>query len=286
MANRGEIEFETFVQFPETAFEAARLYLGLMAYPELGEGRPAARGSRFTTALWQYYMWQWRRARGLREVRDVLQDSRFKCPTLREFKGVVDRGRRRIMRRFAAFDIVGNQLINGILNSGAVARRMAEAGTDPYHRYPGAKFVPFRPEVMAEAMPSAREIIRSNPARWSERIDLKNPIETADPVQKERDLVARGFMQSRPVIHLAHGLNQMLADHEAEFYALGDADWVLVLLWNCELWVWEAITLAESWRQASAWDRMAMLSPELMVELALPKKCKKLPSHKPQASQA
>src|SRR3546814_1900820 len=61
-------------------------------------------------AFWEYYMWNWRRVRGLREVRAALAAPRFNTPRQRRFEGAVERGRRRIMRRFAAFDIVGSQM--------------------------------------------------------------------------------------------------------------------------------------------------------------------------------
>src|SRR3546814_10226311 len=48
MAERGAIAFEPKVEFPDNAFEAARMYLALMAYPELGEGQPGERGCRLT----------------------------------------------------------------------------------------------------------------------------------------------------------------------------------------------------------------------------------------------
>lgn len=279
---RGAIAFEARISFPANAFDAARMYLALMAYPEEGAGRPGERGCRLTEALWEYYVWNWRRARGLREVRETMGDSSFNAPRQRSFEGAIDRGRRRIMRRFAAFDIVGNQMVNAMLNANRAASRLAEAGRadDAFLRAPNGGYSPLRPEIWANAMPSARRVIRSNLPRWSERFDLKETVVTADPEQKVRDLVARGFMQSRPVVHMAHGINQVLADHEDEFYAIGQADWLLVLLWNCETWVWEAIDHAERWRTITGWERMPMLAPHLMVELDSPKACEKLPSAK------
>jgi hypothetical protein len=277
VAERGAIEFEPKVAFPDNAFDAARMYLALMAYPGFGEGLPGSRGCRLTEALWEYYMWNWRQVRGLREVRKTLGQPHFNTPRQRQFEGTIDRGRRRIMRRIGAYTIVGNQMVNAMLNANQIAYNMKKAGEDPFVRRPNG-FAELRPDIWERATPSAREVIRSNLPRWSERFDLKESVTTADTAQKERDLVARGFMQSRPVVHMAHGLNEVLTNREKDFYAIGQADWVLVMLWNCELWVWDAIELAETWRILSGWTRMPMLGPELMVELVSPKACEKLPT--------
>lgn len=124
MAERGAIEFEPKVEFPDSAFDAARMYLALMAYPAKGEGLPGERGCRLTEAFWEYYMWNWRRVRGLREVRGALGQPHFNTPRQRQFEGAIDRGRRRIMRRIGAYTIVGNQMVNGMLNANQIAFRM------------------------------------------------------------------------------------------------------------------------------------------------------------------
>ncbi|PQM25899.1 hypothetical protein CVO77_12350 [Sphingopyxis lindanitolerans] len=283
MAERGAIAFEPKVEFPDNAFEAARMYLALMAYPELGEGQPGERGCRLTEAFWEYYMWNWRRVRGLREVRAALAAPRFNTPRQRRFEGAVERGRRRIMRRFAAFDIVGSQMVSAMFNANDIAYRMKSAGEDPFERSHTGGHATLRTDIWQRAMPSARRIIRNNLPGWSESFDLKESVVPADPIQKERDLVARGFVQSRPVIHMVHGINQILEDHEKDLYALGDADWLLVLLWNCEIWIWEAIEHAERWRILSGWTRMPMIAPDLMVELVSPKMCAKLPTATPES---
>src|SRR3546814_16446592 len=125
-------------------------------------------------------------------------------------------------------------------------------------------------------MPSERRIIRNNLPGWSESFDLKESVVPADPIQKERDLVARGFVQSRPVIHMVHGINQILEDHEKEHYALGDEDWLLVLLWNCEILIWEAIEHAKRWRILSGGNRMPMIAPELMIDIVSQQLCAQL----------
>src|SRR3546814_8195173 len=65
---------------------------------------------------------------GLREVRAALAAPRFNTPRQRRFEGAVERGRRRIMRRFAAFDIVGSQMVSAMFNANDIAYRMKSAG--------------------------------------------------------------------------------------------------------------------------------------------------------------
>src|SRR3546814_3403326 len=167
-------------------------------------------------AFWEYYMWNWRRVRGLREVRAALAAPRFNTPRQRRFEGAVERGRRRIMRRFAAFDIVGSQMVSAMFNANDIAYRMKSAGEDPFERSHTGGHATLRTDIWQRAMPSARRIIRNNLPGWSESFDLKESVVPADPIQKERDLVARGFVQSRPVIHMVHGINQILEDHEKD----------------------------------------------------------------------
>src|SRR3546814_14580266 len=98
MAESGANAFEAKVEFPDNGFEGVQMYLALMAYPELGEGQPGERGCRLTEAFWEYYMWNWRRVRGLREVRAALAAPRFNTPRQRRFEGAVERGDRKSTR--------------------------------------------------------------------------------------------------------------------------------------------------------------------------------------------
>lgn len=234
MGERGEIDFEPLVEFPSNPFDAARIYLGLMAYPESGAGQPGGQGHGFAEALWKYNVWSWRRAKGLRAVRQGLRSPDFQAPRLREFRGLIERGRRRLRRRFAAFDIVGNQMINAIVNSGIEAHRIAAAGkpSDAFVNPEGGGYAPIRQEIWDRVMMTPREVIRRNLPRWSERFDLKESVSVADMVQKERDLISRGFIQSRPVIHMAHGLNEILGREGDALPNLEKADFMLVFLWH------------------------------------------------------
>lgn len=71
---------------------------------------------------------------------------------------------------------------------------------------------------------------------------------------------------------MAHGLNQILADKTISLTGLERADWLLVLIWNADAWVWKAIDHAVSWRKFTSWDRFTQLSPGLMIELVPAKK--------------
>lgn len=280
MAERGAIKFEPIVEFPDNPFDAACIYLGVMAYPELGAGQQGSQGARFTLALRNYVIWNHRYVRGLPALRKLLGNPRFKVSPQRSFERQVERGRRRILRRCAAFDIVGNQLINGFLNGMLDARRAAAAGRigDAYDSDTASGRGAIRPEVIARATPSARRIIRRDIKHWSGRLGLNETGCAADLVQKERDLVSRGFLQSRPVLHLAHGLNKTLSKTEKTLEGWDKADWLLLLLWNAEHWVWQAIDDAVSWRLVAQWVPSGGLSPAQMIELIPPKKCKKLPA--------
>lgn len=272
MGERGAIDFEPEVEFPEDPFLAARLYLALMAYPERGAGLPSGQGASFAAALGSYVMWHRRRNHGLQSVRKMIGNPEYRPPRRRDFEGALERGRRRLVRRFAAFEIVGNQLINAIFNAGIVARRVAAERTPADAFYVSSENIygAIRQEIWDKATPSARGIVRRDPEKWAARFSLNETGASADTVQKERDLVSRGFLQSRPVLHMAHGLNQFLADSDDPFPGFGEVDWLLLLIWHAESWVWRALQDAVQWRGVAHWERI-MVGPDHMVELILPK---------------
>lgn len=102
------IDFEPQVLFPANAFDAARVFLAVLAYPERGAGQIGGLGILFTEAMWKYYVWTGRKAKGLRHVRERFCDTGFRPPVRREFEGTLERGIRRIGRRTAAYGLVGN----------------------------------------------------------------------------------------------------------------------------------------------------------------------------------
>lgn len=251
-----------------------------MAYPELGAGQPDGLGFRFGASLGQYSIWSLRRSRGLNGVREIFADPNFQPPRLRDFRGTVERGRRRLRRRFAAYDVYGNQTINGFLNAWLEANRIAAAGT-PQEAYEVASpLKPIRQEIRERNTPSARRIVKRDIARWSERFDLHQTGASADPEQKAKDLISRGVIQSRPVLHMAHGLNQILAENDWLLEKSETYDWLLVFVSHAESWIWRAIEHANSWRSAVHWERTGKnpISAEQMIELVLPPRmCGKMP---------
>lgn len=273
MAERPGIDFEQKVEMPANPFEAARLYLAVLAYPERGAGQPGGLGVPFAQALWQYVVWNRRRAKGLRDVRRLFGDPTFMPPRRRDFEGALNRGRNRVQRRAAAFDIVGNRMINGFLNAGLEAGRLAAAGRagEAFERASGSTYAPIKQDVWDRNTPTARRIVHRDLDRWSERFGLNDTGRPADAAQKGKDLIRRGYLQSRPVLHMAHGLNQILADRSSSLLGLEQADWLLVLLWNAEAWVWQAIEHAMTWRLGVPFDRVTDLSPADMIEIIPPK---------------
>jgi hypothetical protein len=273
VAGSGPIDFDPVIEIPDHPFDAARVYLGVLAYPERGAGQLDGLGVPFGEALWQYVVWNGRQAKGLRWIRDKFGDPNLKPPRKRDFEGALNRGMRRIERRIAAFDVIGNQMVNGFLNAGVRAHRLAAEGRrdEAFLIRPGAKFAPIRPELWEEATPSARRIVRRNLGRWSERFALNDTGPPADPSQKAKDIIRRGFLQSRPVLHMAHGLNRICAEVGPTLEGWDDWDWLLVLLWNPDAWVWEAIRHATIWRLLSGLRQMPQLAPEQMIELVPPK---------------
>lgn len=273
VANLGSFDFEPVIEIPENPFDAARVYLSVMAYPERGAGQPDGLGVPFGEALWEYVVWDGRRAKGLRWIRDKFDDPQLQPPRKRDFEGALNRGLLRLERRVAAFDIVANQMVNGLINAGVKAHRLAAAGRqeEAYLIQPGAKFAPIRPELWEAATPSARRIVLRNFDRWSDRFALNKTGRPADPGQKAKDIVRRGFLQSRPVLHMAHGLNRICGEVGTTLEGWDDYDWLLVLLWNPEAWIWQAIEHAMTWRLLSRLRQMPQLAPEQMIELVLPK---------------
>ena len=94
---RQGFDFEPELPFPDNPFNAARLFMAVMAYPERGAGQPPdGLGVRFTEALWNYHVWSGRRAKGLRYIREKFSDPNFQPPVHRDFVGTLERGTRRM----------------------------------------------------------------------------------------------------------------------------------------------------------------------------------------------
>ncbi len=199
-------------------------------------------------------MWNGRKAKGLGYVRDRFGDAAFKPPAKRDFEGAYMRGWRRLRRRAAAYSLIGTQLVNGFFAAGSDAARLAAAGGagDAYHFEAGATIALLRPELWVRNTPSPRRIVSRDLKRWEKAFGLNVTGDPADAEQKVRDLVRRAFFQSRPVLHMAHGLNQAVTEIGPTLDGWEVWDPLLVLLWNPGAWVWQAVENARTWRMLSA----------------------------------
>jgi hypothetical protein len=245
------------------------MFFGVMGYPELDAGLPGGRGSEFAHALQKYQLWATKRAKGQSFLRETLQDPHFKAPRRREFEGALERGRRRIFRRMAAFDVVGTQLINGFFRVRALASEALREGQPEkaFQMVPDANFGPVRSELWQKAMPSPQQLLRGSPDRWAKKFALNATGEAADPRQKAKDLNRRAFETSIPVLHMAHGLNEAVAKVAGSINGWGKRDPILALVLNAELWLWDAVDAAETWRAMSDFTPMDYLASDRMVEL-------------------
>lgn len=170
------VEFEPLIRFPANPFDAARIYFAVMAYPERGAGQSGGLGLPFAEALWQYVIWDARKARGLASVRAKFHDRPFESPRKRDFEGALNRGLARLERRSAAYSVVGNQLVNGLLNGVLRAQKMVRdgRGDEAFVRPLGDdKPNPIRNEIIAAETPSPRKIVGRDLARWSNSFGLK-----------------------------------------------------------------------------------------------------------------
>lgn len=267
------IDFEPEILFPENAFNAARIFLAVMAYPERGAGQPGGQGVSFVEALWSYPIWSATKVYGRKKIYQKLADKAAGVPRKRDFEGALNRGMRRIERRIGAYDIVGNQIINGFINGWLEANRLVRDGRreEALVMSPNGERGFMRPELCVKHTPSPRKVVRNNLPRWSERFALNDTGAPSDANQKEKDIIRRGYIQSRPVLHMAHALNMIYTDTAPSFDGWGDYDPLLVLLWNCDAWVWDAIDHAIHWRAFSKLQTGTELHPECMIKLIAPK---------------
>lgn len=250
MASPQSNEFETEVVFPDNPYDAARMYFAVMAYPELGAGQPGGSGSEFTDILGKFQLWATKRAKGQAFLRSALGDQGFKAPQLREFRGGLERGRRRIFRRFAAYDVIGTQMINGFFRLAALTQTLVAEGRgeEAFHLTADGKVGVPQAHLWKQAIPSPQETISSSLERWSDKFALNLTGKSADRQQKVKDLKRRAFDSSLPVLHMTHGVNHLAYKVSGHINGWNERDPILGLLLNAELWIWDAIDAAESWR--------------------------------------
>lgn len=267
------IDFEPEVRFPADPFAAARVFLGVMAYPERGSGQPGGLGVKFCEAMRDRVIWSRRKAKGLRSIRALFQDNNFKPPELREFEGTYNRGLRRLRRRASAYSIFGTQWMQTFFAVRHDALRLVEEGMEheAYFLPPTAGVKPVRAELWRKNAVSTHRIVGSDIDRWAKRLSLNTPVVAADSKQKIKDLIRRAYLQSRPVLHMAHAFNEACTETGPKLAGWGEGDFVLVMLINAEKWVFPAIESAMRWRQVIEFQYNEELAPEHMIRLLMPK---------------
>ncbi|MGQ0661483.1 hypothetical protein [Sphingosinicella sp.] len=263
------VAFEQEVVFPSHPFEAAYVFCAVMAYPEEGAGRIGGPGSEFANALVQFSLWATSKARGLPFVRNAKRDPSYVAPKKREFRGALDRGRRRIDRRLAAYDLFGSQILTAFFNVrqlGAKALREGRAD-EAFHMHPEGGPSPARAELWEKAVPSARKFIKGSASHWAEKFALNVTAKPSDPDQKAKDIKRRAFEPSIPVLHMAHALNECAQKYGPRIPRWGERDPVLAMILNAELWIWEALEVAETWRSIPHFPGIDYLDPNRMIRL-------------------
>jgi hypothetical protein len=266
-----KLDFEPEVAFPENDFEAAIIYIAVMAYPESGAGKVGSAGSNFANALASYCLWSTRQSRGLKWLRERRNDQSYVAPRKRDFEGVLQRGLKRVRRRSAAYSIFGTQLITGffeVRRFGAEAIQNARP-EDAFVELKKGGFGPVKPEIWKSSMPSVRKIISANGDKWADRLALNQTGKPSDPDQKVKDLYERAFLTSVPVLHMAHGLETILDDVTKTISGWDQREPFSALLMNSDKWVWKALREAERWRCASRIG-FRPFGPEDQIRLVLP----------------
>lgn len=261
---------EPEILFPDHPYEAAFVYFAVMAYPDQGAGMPGQPGSEFATALAKFSVWSCSKARGLRYLREQYGDPSIVAPKKREFRGVFDRGMRRVERRVAAYDLIGTQMLHGffeVMRLGAEAIRAGKP-EEAYHMHPNGGPSPARAELWQKGTPSIRRVIAGARSHWSRKLSLNQTGNPADAAQKVKDDYERAFLPSVPVLHMVHGLTQCAEKFGPSIGGWNERNPLIAMLLNANLWIEEAIEQAETWRQVSHhFPGMAPLSPDSMIRL-------------------
>lgn len=262
-------DFEPEVELPHHPYQAAVVFLAIMAYPERGAGQPGAAGSEFAGSLVDYMRWAARKEKGLAQLRREFGNPNFQPPQWAQFRGKMNRGLRRIQRRAACYSLHGTRMINAFFAIRAMGAKAVAEGRreEVYEMAPSGDFGVPRLEIWQRAFHSARQIVSRDVDRWAERLGLNYTGNTADPNQKAKDLHRRAISQSLPVLHMAHALDTACREVGPSIGGWGKRDPALALLMNAEKWIDDAVDTAECWRLASRAPMIPDVTPDTMIKL-------------------
>jgi hypothetical protein len=126
-------------------------------------------------------------------------------------------------------------------------------------------------ERLKVSVRTTRQIIAGCEPRWSGKLGLNVTGAAADPARKARDLYKRGHLTSRPVLHMAHALNECAYEFGPRVPRWGERDPVIAMLLNADLWIWEALAIAERWRLRAGLDLGLGLGAEDMIAIVSPR---------------
>lgn len=268
MTNRSA--FEPEIKFPSNPFDAARIFLSAMAYPELGAGQPGGRGAKFAEALWWLTIRNYRKTHNLNDLRREMGNPKLILPNMVKFEASYKSGRRKLHRRAASYSLIGTQMVNGFFAVRAAATELTAQGKmhEAYHIIPEAKFYPVRSELWEQNTASPNKIIKNNVHYWERKLSLNNTAPTSDAEQKAKDLVKRAYLESRPVLHMAHAFNQACCDVGPNLAGWRKADFLMIMLINANEWIFQAIEDATRWRDRSQLHFTPQLKPQHMISLS------------------
>lgn len=267
------MQFEPEVTFPANPFSAARVFLGVLAYPEIGSGQPGSPGFKFANAMRLRMLWSKRKAVGLRQLRHDFGDQFYKPPELREFDGIYQRGVKRLKRRAAAYSMFGTRLLSGLQveSLGASETSTASPLCKDDREIPMLSPLALKFDLQKAFGTSTERILSSDLDRWSRRLSLNHTGSSSDDKQKIKDLSRRAYRQSEPVLHLAHAFGEACRDTGPTLKGWGQGDFILVMLINSEKWVFEAIANAEQWRLNCVLPIFPELNPNALIKLTAQK---------------
>jgi hypothetical protein len=262
-------DFEPEVELPLHPFQAAIVFLAVMAYPERGAGQPGAAGSEFAGSLVNYMRWAARKQKGLVQLRREFGDPNFQPPQWAQFKGKMNRGLKRIQRRAACYSLHGTRVISAFFEVRAMSAKAVAEGRreEEYEKGQSGDFGVPRSEIWQRAFRSPRQIVSKDVDRWAERLGLNFTGSAADPNQKAKDLHRRAISQSLPVLHMAHALDTACREVGPSIGGWGKRDPALALLMNAEKWIDDAVNIAELWRLASSAPMIPDVTPDTMIKL-------------------